>query len=135
MPELPARAPRRTDETAPFWDACAQGRLVVPRCTACSELIWYPRRTCPTCGNSGVEWIETRGVGEVYSYSIIRKGSGPFRDAGPYVLAIVELSEGLRLMTNIVIDDPERVTVGMPVKVRFQPAGDAGDSVPRFEPA
>jgi len=82
-----------------------------------------------------VEWIETSGVGGVYSYSVIRKGSGPFRDAGPYVLAIVELSEGLRLMTNIVTDDPERVTVGMPVKVRFQPAGDAGDSVPRFEPA
>ncbi len=63
----------------------------------------------------------------------MRRGSGPFRDHAPYVLAYVELEEGPRLMTNIVGADPELVFVGQPVQVVFEPAGD-GDAVPRFTP-
>lgn len=133
MSDLPTRAPRRNVETEPFWEACAAGRLVLPRCDRCGELIWYPRRFCPFCASTDVSWVEVSGRGTVYSYTIIRRGSGAYRDAGPYVLAYVELDEGPRLLTNVVGADPESVHVGQPVHVVFDDAGD-GEAIPRFAP-
>lgn len=132
-PFLPTRPPRRTHETAQFWDGCAEGRLLLPKCNDCGELIWYPRLFCPFCASTSVAYTEVSGRGTVYSFTIMRRGSGPFRDHAPYVLAYVELEEGPRLMTNIVGADPESVFVGQPVQVVFEPAG-AGDAVPRFTP-
>ncbi len=134
MSELPTRPPRRTHETAPFWDGCAEGRLVLPRCDRCHELIWYPRRFCPLCAGTEVSWGEVSGRGTVYSFTVLRRGDGPFRDAAPYVLAYVELDEGPRVLTNVVGTDPDAVAVGQPVRVVFDPAGD-GDALPRFTPA
>lgn len=134
MPDLPRRPPRRTEETGPFWDGCAEGRLVLPRCTACSELIWYPRRTCPFCGGRDVTWEPMSGDATLYSFTIIRRGGGAYKDVGPYVLASVELAEGPRLLTNVVVEDPFSVYVGQALRVRFEPAGDT-DAIFRFEPA
>ena len=133
MSPLPTRAPVRTHETGPFWDGCAAGRLVLPRCTRCNELIWYPRRFCPFCGSTAVEWVEVSGRGTIYSFTIMRQGSGPFRGVVPYVLAYVELTEGPRLLTNIVDADPDSLEVGQPVTVVFEPAGET-DALPRFRP-
>lgn len=130
---LPTRAPQRTLETAPFWDACAQHRLVLPRCESCTEVIWYPRLVCPSCGGTTVTWVEASGRGTVYSFSVVRKGQGPYRDVAPYVLAYVELDEGPRVMTNIVGVDPDAVRVGQAVRVVFDDTGD-GDALPRFTP-
>lgn len=130
---LPTRAPQRTLETAPFWDACAQHRLVLPRCESCAEVIWYPRLVCPSCGGTTVTWVEASGRGTVYSFSVVRKGQGPYRDVAPYVLAYVELDEGPRVMTNIVGVDPDGVRVGQAVRVVFDDTGD-GDALPRFTP-
>ena len=134
MSDLPTRAPRRNVETDPFWDGCTAGRLVLPRCDRCDELIWYPRRFCPFCAGTDVSWAEVSGRGTVYSYTIIRRGSGAFRHAGPYVLAYVELDEGPRMLTNVVGADPESVHVGQPVHVVFDDTGD-GEAIPRFAPA
>jgi uncharacterized OB-fold protein len=133
-PSLPTRPPRRTHETAPFWDGCARGVLVLPRCDRCGELIWYPRRFCPFCASTSVSWVEVTGHGTVYSCTVLRRGEGAYREAAPFVLAYVELDEGPRVLTNIVGVAPEAVTVGMPVQVVFDPAGD-GDAIPRFRPA
>ena len=70
----------------------------------------------------------------MYSFTIIRKGQGPYKDVGPYVLAIVELEEGPRLMTNVAATDPETVHVGQAVRVVLDPAGDT-DAIFRFVPA
>ncbi len=131
---LPTRAPQRTLETAPFWDACARHRLVLPRCESCGEMIWYPRLVCPSCGGTTVTWVEASGRGTVYSFSVVRKGQGAYRDVAPYVLAYVELEEGPRVMTNIVGVDPDEVHVGQAVRVVFDDTGD-GDALPRFTPA
>lgn len=131
---LPTRPPARTLETAPFWDALAEGRFVVPRCDDCGELFWYPRRFCPYCSSWNVSWPEMSGRATVYSYTIIRKGQGPFKEVGPYVLAIVELDEGPRLMTNVAGIDPDAVQVGMAVKAVIDPAGD-DEGIFRFVPA
>jgi len=133
-PALPAREPRRNHETAAFWDACAEHRLVLPRCDACGELFWYPRLVCPFCGSQSVTYTDVSGRGTVYARTVIRRGGGPYRNAAPYVLAYVELEEGPRLMTNIVDADPESVHVGQLVEVVFDPVPDSADAIPRFRP-
>lgn len=133
MSQLPTPAPRVTSETKPFWDGTGEGRLLLPRCLSCATIIWYPRAFCPSCHTDGVEWIEASGRGEVYSFSITRKGDGEFRDAAPYVLAYVELDEGPRLLTNIVECDPETVAIGQSVEVVFDHT-DRGTALPRFRP-
>jgi uncharacterized OB-fold protein len=134
---LPAPPPFVNPEVRPFWDATAQGRLVAPRCTACSGLIWYPRPYCPACGSLSVEWVELSGRGSVYSFTVNRRGQADmpaYREAGVYVLAYVELDEGPRVMTNIVDCDPDTVKIGQQVEVVFHDTG-AGNALPRFRPA
>ena len=134
MSELPSMTPPVTQETRAFWDATAEGRLVLPRCDRCSTVIWYPRLFCPECGSDEVSWFDAAGMGSVYSFTIVRKGQGPFAAAAPYVLAYVELDEGPRVMTNIVDCDPESVSVGQRVSVTFHPT-EGGPALPRFRPA
>jgi hypothetical protein len=132
--QLPVPAPPVTLETKPFWDATAEGRLVLPRCDDCATVIWYPRAICPACGSLAVTWFDASGGGTVYSFTVVRKGQGPWREAAPYVVAYVELDEGPRVMTNIVGCEPDTVEVGMRVSVVFHPT-DAGPALPRFQPA
>jgi uncharacterized OB-fold protein len=134
VPFLPTRPPRRNHETAEFWDGCAAGRFLLPRCDDCGEHFWYPRRTCPFCGSRAVRYHEVSGRGTVYSFSVVRRGQGPWRELAPYVLAMVELAEGPTLMTNIVDVDPDTVIVGMPVHVVFEPVADSTDALYRFAP-
>ena len=123
-PVLPTRAPQKNHETAAFWDGCLRSQLVLPRCDACGELIWYPRRFCPFCASTEVTDVALSGRGTIYSYTVIRKGVGPYRDAAPYVLAFVELEEGPRIQSNIIGVDPESVHIGQPVHVVFEPVLD-----------
>ncbi len=132
---LPTGAPSPTVETAPFWEAAAEGRLVLPRCDACGYVIWYPRRFCPVCRGREVSWIDATGQGHVYSFTVVRRvRGGPWAGAGPYVIAYVELDEGPRVMTNVVGCDPDDVRVGMPVEVVFERSDDGTHALPRFHP-
>ena len=139
-PILPTRAARKNLETAAFWDGCLDSQLVLPRCDACGELIWYPRRFCPFCASTAVTDVVVSGRGTIYSFTVIRKGVGPFRDAAPYVLAYVELEEGPRLQSNIIGVDPEAVHIGQAVHVVFEPVHDPATpdhpvaAIPRFAP-
>ena len=131
--QLPAPSPQINVETQPYWDATAEGRLILARCKGCSTVIWYPRAFCPECESFDIEWIEASGKGTVYSFTINRRGQGDYRDL-VYVLAYVELEEGPRMLTNIVDCDPETITVGQSVQVVFHATKD-GPSLPRFRPA
>jgi len=130
---LPAPPPIINVETKPFWDATAEGKLLLPRYNACDTVIWYPRAFCPECSSFDISWIEASGRGTVYSYTINRRGQGDYRDLA-YVLAYVELEEGPRVLTNIVDCDPESVSVGQQVEVVFEPTSN-GAALPRFKPA
>jgi uncharacterized OB-fold protein len=101
-------------ETKAFWEAAAEGRLLVPKCSACGRFHWYPRRICPHCASSALEMQEATGAGEVYSYSIMRRAKVP------YAIAYVRLGEGTTMMTNIVDCDFDDIRVGMPVKLVFK---------------
>jgi len=134
---LPAPAPAVLPEVKAFWDATAEGRLVLPRCTECQTLIWFPRPFCPNCASTSVEWVPASGRGSVYSYTVNRRGVADlpaYRDAGVYVLAYVELEEGPRMMTNIVDCDPDSVRIGQKVELVFHDTGQ-GTALPRFKPA
>ena len=131
---LPAPAPVVLPEVKTFWDATAEGRLLLPRCEDCQAVIWYPRPFCPACGSLRVTWFEASGRGTVYSFTVNRRGTADlpeYRQVGPYVLAYVELEEGPRVMTNIVDCDPDSVRIGQPVAVVFHDTGSVA-ALPRF---
>lgn len=106
--------------TKPFWDAAREHRLLLPRCRSCSEHHFYPRELCPHCYSDDLEWVDASGKGEVYSYTVARKPAGPaFAADVPYVIAMIRLDEGPRMLTNIVTSDVEGVRIGARVKVSF----------------
>lgn len=112
-------------ESAPFWEAAAQGRLLLMTCAACGRAHWYPRMVCPLCGGTELAWTQASGRGTLHAFS-------PARRAQPsYVLAYVTLEEGPTLMTNIVDCVPEDLRIGQPVQVSFRPA-DEGRMMPFF---
>jgi len=123
-PEKPRPAPVPDADSAPYWHAARQGRLVVQRCDDCGAVQLYPRDRCLSC-RGPLSWVEASGRGTVYSFTVIRQNhSRPFRNWIPYVVALVDLEEGPRLMTNIVDCDPEDVSVGMAVRARFEPVSE-----------
>lgn len=114
--------------TRPFWDAAREGRLVTKR-FADGSLQWPPRaRRAPGWTEEG-EWVELRGTGTLWSFSVIHRSRHQFPPA-PYVLAIVELDEGPHLTTNLVGVDIEQIEIGMPVRVAWEDAGD--ERIPVF---
>ena len=132
--QLPSPAPAVVPETEPFWTATAEGRLVLPKCADCATIIWYPKGICPECGSLDIGWIEASGEGEVYTFTVSRRGEGAYREAVPFVLAYVALDEGPRVMTNIVGCDPESVRIGLRVRAVFHDTGQ-GNALVRFTPA
>jgi uncharacterized OB-fold protein len=117
----------------PFWDGCNNGRLMVLRCHDCGHYVFIPDPMCPKCQSVSLEWVESSGNGTVDSFTVVhRPQQSSF--ATPYVVAIVELEEGWYLPTNIVAIDPDQVTIGMPVRVKFE--GRTNNvTVPVFVPA
>jgi len=130
---LPTPSPYPNSETQGFWDATAEERLLLPRCTACDFVLWYPREHCSECGSGDVEWFEASGTGSVYSFSVTRRMPGRWGKAAPFVLAYVELDEGPRLLTNVVDCDPDTVSIGQRVEVVWHETED-GPKLPRFRP-
>ncbi|MFT5530956.1 MAG: putative OB-fold protein [Candidatus Poriferisodalaceae bacterium] len=134
MTDLPARAPQPSLEDQPYFDGLAEGRISLPRCNACGLTIWFPRSMCPACYSEDVTWTDCSGNGSIYSFTVIRKGQGRWRDASPYVIAYVELNEGPRIMTNVIDVDPDTVAIGDQVTASFVPTED-GPPLLRFTPA
>ena len=132
-PDRPLPQPM-TPEAKPYWDATAEGRLLLQRCSGCRAVIWYPRGFCPECSGSAIEWFEASERGVVYSFTVNRRGPGPYAEAGAYVIAYVELEEGPRVLTNIVDVDLERLAVGDAVEAVFDDTGE-GTALVRFRPA
>ena len=129
----PRPVPDVTPETGPFWEAAADGRLLLSECQDCGLVYHYPRALCPDCFSEAVDWLESDGVGEVYSYSVTRTMSGWPEDDLPLVVAYVELDEGPRVMTNIDAD-PDVIDVGTRVAVRFEETDEEAVAIPVFEP-
>ena len=122
-------------ETKAFWDSCRRGQLVIQYCDGCDEYQWYPRGICADCWGESVRWVQSSGRGTVWTYTVTYQNRTPgFAEMVPYVLALVELEEGVRMFTNIVDCNPRDVHIGMPVEVTFQTATPQ-ITIPYFKPA
>jgi uncharacterized OB-fold protein len=121
------QAPQPNPETKAFWDAAAEGKLMIGKCNACGERHYYPRALCPFCFSDRTELRQASGNATIYTYSVMR------RTPVPYAIAYVTLAEGPTIMTNIVDCDLDRIHIGQPVRLAFKPS-DGGPPVPMFTP-
>jgi uncharacterized OB-fold protein len=123
--ERKIQAPQPNLETKAFWDAAAEGKLMVGKCDACGKLHYYPRVFCPVCFSDKTRLQQVSGNGTIYTYSVMRRA--PI----PYAIAYVTLAEGPTMMTNIVDCDLDKIRIGQAVKLVFKPS-DGGPPVPMF---
>lgn len=117
-----------------FATRAQRGELALQRCLRCDEWVWYPRPFCPGCGGRDLEWRRTSGHGTVYSFTVLRRVPPGHDDGAPYILAYVELDEGPRLLTRLLVTDGAHVEVGLPVTADIGSADDGSITV-RFRPA
>tara|TARA_R110002110_G_scaffold205066_1_gene416620 strand:- start:10318 stop:10743 length:426 start_codon:yes stop_codon:yes gene_type:complete len=103
----------------PYWEGCRAGVLRMQQCTACQQLQFYPRIFCASCGESDLQWQDVSGRATLASFTIVRHAISAAYDA-PYVVALVDLEEGPRMMTGIVGASPEALETGMPLSVCFE---------------
>jgi len=118
----------------PFWDATRQERLIIQKCSACSQPVFYPRIACPHCSADSLEWIEVSGIGTVYSFTVVEANApSAFIDDMPYVVAVIRLQEGVQMLSNVIGCDPHQVVCDMPVEVIFEKLNDEF-TLPKFKP-
>lgn len=123
--------PHPDPETQPFWDAAAEGVLKIQQCADCGHHIFYPRIVCPHCLSEDLTWQPVSGRARIYSLSVVHRAAPAFRDELPYVVALVDLEEGPRMMTRILTEDPQAPRIGDAVEVEFCPQ-DNGPPLPFF---
>ncbi len=133
QPQVQRPAPQPDADTAEFWAATLEGRLSIQRCRSCGRFVHYPRVACPWCMSRDLGFEDVSGRGTVYSYTTVHRAPAAFADLVPYVVALVDLDEGVRLLTRLVGVAPDAVTIGMTVQVTFQPLSDQA-ALPLFEP-
>jgi uncharacterized protein len=125
-------APAITEDNLFFWQAARDGRLVAQRCGSCGLLRHPPRTACPACQSLAIEIAELSGEGEVYSYSLLWHPRSP-RFSYPVIAVLVDLAEGVRMVSNLVGLAADEVRIGLPVTVEFEPC-EAELAVPVFRP-
>ncbi|MDD9377062.1 Zn-ribbon domain-containing OB-fold protein [Streptomyces sp. ZAF1911] len=123
--------PEIDDFTRPYWDAAAEGRLLLRRCGECGKAHHYPREFCPACwaGEDRVTWETASGRATLYTWSVIHRNDlPPFGARAPYVAAVVDLAEGPRMMTEVVggvgAEPGAELRVGMELEVTFREAAE-----------
>jgi len=115
-------------ENKAFFDAAQKNQLVLKYCNSCKETHYYPRTISPHCGRDHTTWVNSKGMGEIYSYTVMRRGVEV-----PFAMAYVRLEEGISLLTHLTNCDFDAIRVGQKVKVVFQETQD-GQKTHLFEP-
>ncbi len=103
-----------------FWEGIARHELLIQRCEACQRYVFYPRACCPHCFADTLAWVRSEGIGTIYSYTVVHQAYGPFARQVPFVVAIVQLQEGVRMMSRIVGSPREAIRIGASVRVTFE---------------
>jgi len=114
--------PQPNAVTQRFWSSCADGRFEFQHCRGCGHRQFPPRLACTVCHRADLDWQQASGRGAIYSFTVVHRAPlEAFKSDAPYVIAIVELEEGVRAMMNVRGTDPAAVAVGMPVEIFFEP--------------
>ena len=126
--------PQPTPETKPFWDGLKEHELRVMHCIACGHNYLYPRPYCPQCFSDRTEWRKASGRATLHTFVVNHRPAPNFD--GPYVIAVVQLDEGPRLMSNLVDADPDpnKLTIDMPLQIVYDDVTD-DVTLPKFKPA
>jgi uncharacterized protein len=119
-------------DSKPFWDGCREGQFLIPTCGACGAPRWPPGPICPVCQAMETRWVPAAGRGKVYSWVVVTHSVHPATaDAVPYIVALVDLEEGIRVIGNIIGCDPAQVRAEMAVELFFE-TGTDGATLPNF---
>ncbi|MCP3983579.1 MAG: Zn-ribbon domain-containing OB-fold protein [bacterium] len=126
--------PLADSTTLPWWEAAADHRLVVQRCTPCGHTRLPPAPICPECRSTESDWQEVSGRGRVYTYTAVHRPIAAGQEL-PFIIAVISLEDagGLRIISNLVGTPPEAVTIDMPVELVWEDMS-AELSIPRFRP-
>jgi uncharacterized OB-fold protein len=126
--------PRVDADSAPYWQAAARDLLAIQQCADCQTPRFYPRVLCPACHSDRAEWFFASGRGTVHSYSIIHRApSEYYKQRTPYVVALIDLDEGVRIFSTV--ESPtDEISIGDKVVVAFRVIAD-GVKLPVFVPA
>ncbi len=115
-----------------YWEAAARDELVLRRCTACGKRHFPPRHLCPHCWSDQFEWTKCTGKGVIYSFTVMHRAPMPvFAKRVPYVVALIDLDEGPRMMANIVGEEALQTRIGDRVSVCFEQRAE-GAKLPQF---
>ncbi len=113
--------PAINEESRPFWEGCKRHELVLQRCQDCGAFVYYPRALCTACHSDRLRWEPVSGQGTIYSFTVCHRPAGPaFQGDVPYVVALIDLREGPRMISNIVGIAPALVRIGQSVRVAFE---------------
>ncbi|WP_235498299.1 Zn-ribbon domain-containing OB-fold protein [Frankia sp. R43] len=116
-------APAVTEDNEFFWGAARENRLVAQRCAACGLLRHPPAVSCPACHSHDHEIVQLSGRGQIYSYALLHHPRHP-RFHYPVVAVLIDLEDGIRILSNLVDADPASIHIGQPVEVTFEPTDD-----------
>jgi uncharacterized OB-fold protein len=130
--QIPASSVQQDGDSRPYWEGLTQGELRIQRCKSCMKAVFYPRAICPHCHSDRLEWIVASGRGTIYTYTVAHQAFGVFAADVPFVVALVELEEGVRMMSRIIDAPRERVTIGAAVQVTFAGGGGEELTLPYF---
>lgn len=126
--------PRPTRWSREFWEGARRHQLLIQRCRDCHRAVFFPKLFCPHCLGRALAWEPARGQGTIYSFTVVRNNPpSAFVGDLPFVIAIVELDEGVRLLTNVVDCDPDALQCGQRVEVLFDDVTPEV-SLPKFRP-
>lgn len=129
---MPLPVPEPSADTRPYWEGAQAGRLLVQICADCGQVQAVPRGQCARCRSSRLDWRESRRRGTVVAVSVVHRApTADFRDVAPYVLALVDLDEGWRMMLNVIGEDRMAAAIGDAVEIVFEPRGDAQFRMPQ----
>jgi hypothetical protein len=132
MAEYQKPIPVSSIESKPYWNGLREHRLMIPSCEDCGHHWFPPSLLCPNCNSAHTTWTESSGCGKVFSYVVFhRVYHRGFAEEGPYVVALIELAEGPRLLSNIVGTPPDAIECEMPVQVIFEDIA-ADVTIPKF---
>ena len=135
MAEYLKPIPKSNEVSKEFWQGCQRQELLLQKCSDCGRFQFYPRPICANCMSSNLEWVRSSGTGTVHSFTVVHQNATPgFKEDVPYVFAIIELAEGVRLGTNIVGCDPADIYIDMPVEVVFETISPE-INLPKFRPS
>jgi uncharacterized OB-fold protein len=127
----PKPAPTPSPESGPFWAAAKESRLSLQRCGVCGRFRFPPSRVCPHCFSDEFVWFDVTGKGRIHSFVVVHRATQKAFAVVPYVVAVIELEEGARMVSNILTDKIETLRCGMPVRVCFETVTEEM-AVPRF---